>query len=129
MKELLLSLSHFTIFNLAILVFSLFLGIILLVSFLTARTIKSKIVSGIFLVITGGMLFYANYHNAEQVDQAIQNHNYTAKRVGIVLVVTSGFEAILSDKFEIFDETADTISVKKESKIFIINKDELDNHQ
>ena len=43
--------------------------------------------------------------------------------------MTSGFEAILSDKFEIFDETADTISVKKESKIFIINKDELDNHQ
>lgn len=128
MKELILSLSHFTIFNLAILVFSLFLGIILLISFLTARTIKSKIVSGVFLIITGGMLFYANYHNAKQVDQAIQNHNYTAKRVGNVLVVTGEFEAIFSDKFEIFDETTDTISVKKESKIFIISKNDLDNN-
>ena len=128
MKELLLSLSHFTIFNLAILVFSLFLGIILLVSFLTASTTKSKILSGVFLVATGGMLFFANYHNAEQIDQAIQNHNYTAKRVGNVLVVTGEFEAILSDKLEIFDETTDTISVKKENKIFIIYKNELDNH-
>ena len=74
------------------------------------------------------MLFYANYHNAKQVDQAIQNHNYTAKRVGNVLVVTGEFEAILSDKFEIFDETTDTISVKKESKIFIISKNDLDNN-
>ena len=80
------------------------------------------------MVATGGMLFFANYHNAEQIDQAIQNHNYTAKRVGNVLVVTGEFEAILSDKLEIFDETTDTISVKKENKIFIIYKNELDNH-
>ena len=59
------------------------------------------------------------------IQQAIENHDYSAKRIGNVLSITSDFKAISNDRLEIFDETTETISVKKENKIFIINKSDL----
>ena len=125
MKELLLSLSHFTLINLGILFFSLFIGIILIVLLLTATSIKSRAFSLIGLVMTVGMIIFANKQNASQIHQAIENHDYSAKRIGNVLSITSDFKAISNDRLEIFDETTETISVKKENKIFIINKSDL----
>lgn len=125
MKELLLSLSHFTLINLGILFFSLFIGIILIVLLLTATSIKSRSFSLIGLVMTVGMIIFANKQNASQIQQAIENHDYSAKRIGNVLSITSDFKAISNDRLEIFDETTETISVKKENKIFIINKSDL----
>ena len=125
MKELLLSLSHFTLINLGILFFSLFIGIILIVLLLTATSIKSRAFSLIGLVMTVGMIIFANKQNASQIQQVIENHDYSAKRIGNVLSITSDFKAISNDRLEIFDETTETISVKKENKIFIINKSDL----
>ena len=125
MKELLLSLSHFTLINLGILFFSLFIGIILIVLLLTATSIKSRAFSLIGLVMTVGMIIFANKQNASQIQQAIENHDYSAKRIENVLSITSDFKAISNDRLEIFDETTETISVKKENKIFIINKSDL----
>ena len=132
MNQLLQSLVHLTLIQFVIVfggsVAALLLGFRSLIYWLRNEKINVPMLSSFILlaVISVGTLVWST----DQINEAIADHQYTAKIKGKLLELESNSDNIRSDAFEIIYEDSNSIQVKKVTRYgqtnFTIEKSELD---
>lgn len=132
MNQLLQSSIHLTLIQFIIVfiggVAALLLGFRSLIYWLRNEKINAPMFSSFILAVTmsiGTLVWSIN-----QINEAIANHQYTAKINGKLLELESNSDNIRSDAFEIIYEDSNSIQVKKVTRYgqtnFTIEKSELD---
>lgn len=132
MNQLLQSLTHLTIVQFIIVFGSGFVALLKGIKALRARHSSEGINMSMFydFLLPAAICIITMSWYVIEMNRAIENHQYTAKINGKLLIIDSHSDNIKSDKLEIISEDNDSIQVKHISRFgqtnYTINKSELD---
>ena len=132
MNQLLQSLTHLTIVQFIIVFGSGFVALLKGIKALRARHSSEGVNMSMFydFLLPAAICIITMSWYVIEMNRAIENHQYTAKINGKLLIIDSHSDNIKSDKLEIISEDNDLIQVKQISRFgqtnYTINKSELD---
>lgn len=133
MNQLLQSLTHLTIVQFIIVFSSGSVALLKGIKALKARRSSEGVNMSMFydFLMPAAICIIAMSWYVIDMNRAIENHQYTAKIDGKLLIIDSHSDNIKSDKLEIINEDSNSIQVKKVTRYgqtnYTIEKSELDN--
>lgn len=132
MNQLLQSLTHLTIIQFIIVFGSGFVALLKGIKALRARHSSEGVNMSMFydFLLPAAICIITMSWCVIEMNRAIENHQYTAKINGKLLIIDSHSDNIKSDKLEIINEDNDSIQVKQITRFgqtnFMIEKSKLD---
>lgn len=133
MNQLLQSLTHLTIVQFIIVFGSGFVALLKGIKALRARRSSEDVNMSMFydFLLPAAICIITMSWYVIEMNRAIENHQYTAKIDGKLLIIDSHSDNIKSGKLEIINEDSKSIQVKKVTRYgqtnYTIEKSELDN--
>lgn len=132
MNQLLQSLTHLTIVQFIIVFGSGFVALLKGIKALRARRSSEGVNMSMFydFLLPAAICIITMSWYIIEINRAIENHQYTAKINGKLLIIDSHSDNIKSEKLEIINEDNDSIQVKQITRFgqtnYMIKKSELD---